>query len=201
MQIKISIMICINVRMKLDKSEVYKMAYEVKSSVLNFKGHICSVKTDELVLPNGKTAKREIVVRGNASAVVPVDNEGKIILVRQYRHATGKNVLEIPAGMLEDDEDPELCAIRELEEETSYKAGKIEFICSMYTSIGFCTEILYLYIAEDLSQGVLNLDPEEFIDIEKYTLDEAIQLIYSQDIVDSKTIAGIFAYAHRIRKN
>ena len=146
------------------------MAYELKNSRTEFEGHICSVKIDEIVLPNGKTAKREIVVRGNAAAVVPVDNDGKIILIRQYRHATGKEVLEIPAGMLEDNEDPELCAVRELEEETAYKAGKITKICSMYASIGFCTEILYLYIAEDLSEGKLNLDPEEFIEIEITTV-------------------------------
>lgn len=177
------------------------MSYEIKSSTEKFKGHICSVKVDEITLPNGKIAKREIVVRGNAAAIVPIDNDGKIILVRQYRHAVGKEVLEIPAGMLEKDEDPKICAIRELEEETAYKASKITPVCAMHTSIGFSTEILYLYIAEELSEGTLNLDPEEFIVVEKYTLDEALNLIKNGEITDSKTIAGIFAYAYNYNKN
>jgi ADP-ribose pyrophosphatase len=174
------------------------VSYTVKSSKTFFEGHICSVKVDEIVLPNGKTAKREIVVRGNASAVVPVDTDGKIIFVRQYRHAVGEEVLEIPAGMIENNEDPQICAVRELEEETGYKAGKMTFVSSMYSSIGFSTEILYLYIGENLSQGQINPDPEEFIEIERYTLDEAIDLISKGKIIDSKTIAGIFAYSHKL---
>ena len=173
------------------------MAYEVKSSKVGFTGRVCTVTTDVISLPNGKTTERETVIRGNAAAIVAADSEGKLIFVRQYRHAVGKEVLEIPAGMIDEGEDPEVCAIRELEEETSYKAGKMNFVCAMYTAIGFCTEVLYLYIAEDLSQGEFNFDPDEFIEVEKYTLDEALKLIADGEIIDGKTVAGIYAYAHK----
>lgn len=177
------------------------MSYKVVKSDVVYEGKICNVKLDEITLPDGRTALREVVEHGEATAIVAVDNEGKLLLVRQYRHPALREVLEIPAGMIDEGEEPEVCAIRELEEETSFKPGKITHVTSAYTAIGFCTEILHVYIAEDLIQGKFNFDEDEFITIEKYSLDESLDLIYTGKIVDSKTILGIFAYDNFLRKN
>ena len=126
--------------------------------------------------------------------MIPVDNDGKIIFVRQYRHSARREVLEIPAGTIENGEDPYECAIREIQEETSYKAGKMTFLLKMYSAIGFCSEVIHIYIAENLEKGEYNMDDDEFITNERYTLKESIELIHKGEICDSKTISAIFAY-------
>lgn len=167
--------------------------YKILNSEIVFKGKVLSVKKDEITLPNEKTAFREVVLRGDATAVVPIDKDGNIILIKQYRHPALKEMLEIPAGMLEEGENPEICAIRELEEETSFKAKKLIHLTTMYPAVGFCTEKIYIYLAKDLTQGNFNFDEDEFITVEKYSLEDAINLIYSGEIIDSKTIVGILA--------
>lgn len=168
-------------------------SYEVINSKIVFKGNIIDVKVDTITLPNGETANREVVLRGDATAIVPIDKDGNVILVEQYRHPALDMVLEIPAGMLEEGEDPKECAIRELEEETSLKAEDVTYIVTMYPAIGFFTGKLYVYLATDLKPGKFNLDPDEFITVHKIPLDEAIDMIYSGKIIDSKTITGLLA--------
>ncbi|WP_341877519.1 NUDIX hydrolase [Defluviitalea saccharophila] len=158
-----------------------------------YKGAIVSLVKDTITLPNGKTAQREVVLHNGASAVVPMDNEGNILLVRQYRHPAGKELLEIPAGLLEDGEDPLECAKRELEEETGYKASEFSHIFSTYSAIGFCTEKIHIYLAKGLYEGKQNLDEDEFVNIEKYPLEEALQMIFDGRIEDGKTVCGILA--------
>lgn len=167
---------------------------DVVKSEKVFNGKIIDVYHDTITLPDGRTALREVVKRNNAAAILPVDKDGKIIFVKQYRHPVGDLVIEIPAGVLEKDENPLECAKRELEEETSYKTENIKLLTKMYSAIGFCDEQIYIYLAEDLEQGQFNLDEDEFIEVEKYSLDEAIELIFNQTIIDSKTIAGVLAY-------
>ncbi len=177
----------------------------VKSDVVKseevFKGKIIDVYHDTISLPDGRTALREIIKRGSAAAIVPVDSDGNIILVKQYRHPVGDCVLEIPAGMIEDGEDPLVCAKRELEEETSFKTNDLKFLTKMYSAIGFCDEQIYIYLADNLSQGSFNLDEDEFIEVEKYSLEDAISMIFNGKIVDSKTMVGILAYKDLIDKN
>ena len=124
----------------------------VKSDVVKseevFKGKIIDVYHDTISLPDGRTALREIIKRGSAAAIVPVDSDGNIILVKQYRHPVGDCVLEIPAGMIEDGEDPLVCAKRELQEETSFKTDDLKFLTKMYSAIGFCDEQIYIYLAD-----------------------------------------------------
>lgn len=170
------------------------MSYEVVKNEKVYEGKICSVFQDTITLPDGRNAVREVIEHGAAAAIVPIDADGNIIFVRQYRHPARKEVLEIPAGMIEGDERPEVCASRELEEETSYKSDKLKLLTAMYTSIGFCTEILYVYLAVDLEQGNFNFDEDEFIKIEKYPLEKAIEMIFNGEIIDSKTIVGVLAY-------
>lgn len=167
--------------------------YEIIKTEKIFEGKLFDINKDEITLPDGKTTLRETVLRGDATAIVPIDNDGNVILVKQYRHAALKEILEIPAGMLEDGEDPMECAKRELEEETSFKADKLIHLTTMYPAVGICTEKIHIYLAKDLKKGQFNFDPDEFITVEKYSLDDAIELIYTGEIIDSKTIVGLLA--------
>ena len=176
------------------------MAYEVINSQEVFKGKVFTIERDTITLPDGRTAVRETVRHNGASAMIAVDDEGKIIFVRQYRHPAGKETLEIPAGTLEKGEDPYECAVRELEEETGCKCEKMEYLMKFYSSIGFCSEILYIYIATGLKKGNMNQDDDEFIENERYTLDEALKKIESGEICDSKTITALYAYKEKINK-
>ena len=170
------------------------MSYEVVESKCVYKGKVLDIYSDKVTMPNGNVTVRETVLRGNAAAIVPVDEKGNIIFVRQYRHAAKEMVLEIPAGMIEEGENPKDAAGRELEEEIGYKCQDLFFVNSVYMAIGICTEKVYFYIAENLAEGVLNPDPDEFIEIERYSLEEAIKMIFNGEIKDVKTMAGIFAY-------
>lgn len=177
------------------------MSYEVVKSELLAKGAIMEYYRDTLMMPNGKEAIREYVVRGGgASAVVPITEEGKIVFVRQYRHPIHSYTLEIPAGMLEKEEDPKICAIRELEEEIGKKCEDLQELVQMHSAVGICTELITIYLAENMKPGKQHFDPDEFIDLEEYTLEEAIQMIFEGKITDSKTIAGIFAYQEILKK-
>ncbi len=174
------------------------MSYEVLESKLTYEGKIVKVTVDKLQMPDGREAYRETVIRGkNAAAVLPVDLDGRIIFVRQYRHAFGEMLLEIPAGVLEEGEDAAAGAARELEEETGKKAGRLEYLCEMYPTVGYCTEKIFLYIATDLSEGQQKLDADEFVEIERYLPEEAVEMIYQGKIKDGKTIAAIFAWMSR----
>ena len=165
------------------------------NSELMFKGKVFDVYRDDISLPNGKIAPREYVLRGDAAAVIARDEDGKIFFVRQYRHAARDLCLEIPAGMLEPDEDPAIAAARELEEEIGWKCTEpLKFLVRITPSVGICTERISIYIAGNLEKSRQNLDPDEFVEIEKYTLEEAMQMVYEGKIYDSKTVAAIFMY-------
>ena len=166
----------------------------VKSELM-FKGKVFDVYRDDIALPNGKTAPREYVLRGHAAAVIAEDADGKIFFVRQYRHAARDLCLEIPAGMLEPGEDPAVAAARELEEEIGYKSLEpLKFLVRITPSVGICTEQISIYIAGKLEKTQQHLDEDEFVEIEKYTLEEAINLVYEGKIYDSKTVAAVFMY-------
>ena len=157
-------------------------------------GSILNLRVDEVLLPNNKTSKREIIEHNGAVAMVAVNNENDIILVKQFRKAVEKVMIEIPAGKLELDEDPDQCAVRELIEETGYKPNKITRMFDLSTSPGFCTEVIHMYIAEDLEEAYLDCDEDEFIEVVKMNIDEAVNMISRGEITDSKTIAGLLYY-------
>ena len=170
------------------------MAYETIRSEKVFSGQLVDIYHDVIILPDGREARREIVKHAPAAAVLPVDTDGKLIFVRQYRHSIKAMTLEIPAGILENGEDPASGAMRELEEETGKIAGKLTFVFKFYSSIGFCDEGLSVYIAENLTTTSPNPDEDEFLSIEKYTPDEAFELISTGQIVDSKTTSAVLYY-------
>lgn len=159
-----------------------------------FDGKILSVRVDTIELPGQRYSKREIVEHVGGIGIVPVTEDGKIILVKQYRKAAEKFLLEIPAGMLEPGEEPRKGAIRELEEETGYKAGKTEFLTEFYSTPGFCTEKIHLFLAGDLKPGVQNLDETENLEVIITSLDDALKKIKLGEIIDAKTIIGITMY-------
>ena len=158
-----------------------------------YSGKIIKVYKDTVELPNGNFSEREIVLHNECSAVLPIQNE-KIIFVRQYRYPIKNYSLEIPAGIMEDGESPEDCAKRELEEETGLIAKNLDLLFKLHSSIGFCNELINVFLAKDLSYGKQNFDADEFITIEKYSLSEALKMIKQHKITDAKTIAAIFAY-------
>jgi ADP-ribose pyrophosphatase len=158
-----------------------------------YRGKIIKLRVDTVVLPDGRTGNREVVEYTGAVAVVPVNENRELLMVRQYRHAAGKTLLEIPAGKLEPDEDPKDCARRELLEETGFKAGKLDRLFSFFSTPGFTTEKLHLFLAADLKCSKQNLDEDEFIDVVTVPFEQALAMIWAGEICDGKSVAGIFA--------
>ncbi len=156
-----------------------------------FAGKVIHVQVEDVQLPNGEQSKREVVKHPGAVAIIPVTKDGKLVLVRQYRKALDKVIIEIPAGKLEQGEKPLDSAHRELEEETGYRATQLEFVVSFYTSPGFADEIIYVYEAKDLENGVVARDDDEFLDVLEVTLTEAEKMIKDERIHDAKTVYAV----------
>ena len=162
------------------------------------KGAIIDYYQDTMLIPNGNTAKWDLIDHKGAAAVVAVREDGKILMVRQYRNALERETLEIPAGGLNGKEEPtEHAAMRELEEETGYQCDHLELINSIYTAVAFCNEKIDIYLARNLRPGKQHLDEDEFLNVEAYSLEELKQMIFECKIQDSKTICGILTYAAR----
>ncbi len=165
-----------------------------------YHGRVVDVRRDRVVMPNGNTATLEVVESSDATAVVAVTADRKVLLIKQFRHATGGTLLEIPAGKMEPGESPEDCAGRELEEETGYRPGTMRRLASFYVSPGFCTEMIHLFLAGDLTRYQQKLDQDECIDVIGIPLDEALAMVDRGEIKDAKTIAGLLT-AHRVINN
>ncbi|KYO65801.1 NUDIX hydrolase [Thermovenabulum gondwanense] len=156
-----------------------------------YQGKIINLKIERVKLPNGKESTREIVEHPGAVAIVPVNEKNEVIMVRQFRKAVDKVLLEIPAGKIEKNEDVEECAQRELMEETGYRSRKLVFLADFYTSPGFSDERMYLFLAKDLFEAKGTLDEDEMISVEKIPLTEAVLRAYRGEIKDGKTLAGL----------
>lgn len=168
---------------------------------LAYKGAILDIYKDTMQLANGKTEEWDFVShRMGAACVLPVLEDGRILMVRQYRNALERETLEIPAGCRDFvGEDTAICAARELEEETGYRCEKIEFLLSLRTTVAFCDELVDVYLATGLKPGKQHLDEAESIDVEVYTVEELCQMIYEGKLQDSKTVAAILAYSNRMK--
>lgn len=157
-----------------------------------FEGALIDVSHMQVLLPDGRTALREIVHHKGAAAVVPVDDEGNVYLVRQHRVAVDLLMWEIPAGKLDEvGEDPLHCAVRELQEETGLKAERMELLTHVITTPGFCTEKIGLYLATGLSQHENHLDRDEFLQVTKLPLKEAVDRVMHGECRDAKTALGL----------
>ena len=183
-----------------EKSEVYMEKYERIGRELIHKGAIIDYYQDTIKIPNGNIAKWDYIRHKGAAAVVAVKDDGKLLMVRQYRNALDRETLEIPAGGLNGvDEPTDIAAARELEEEAGYKAGKMELLISIRTTVAFCDEKIDVYLATDLKRSRQHLDDDEFLDVETYTIEELVQMVYDCKIQDGKTVAAILAYYNKIK--
>lgn len=162
--------------------------------VLEHSGSIVDFYTDTMQFPNGNTAKWDFIKHRGAAAIVVVDEEGKLIMVRQYRAAIEKYTIEIPAGGLNEGEDMKTAAMRECQEETGYQPVEAHHLLDLFTTVAFCNEKIGIYYTNQIVKATRNLDEDEFVNVERYSLEELVQLILDGTIQDSKTIAAILAY-------
>ena len=158
-----------------------------------YTGRVITVNVDTVTLPNGLTVDLEIVRHPGAAAVVPLKDDGTVILIRQFRHAAGGFIYEIPAGKLDPGEDPRVCAARELEEEIGYRAGQLDLHSSIFTAPGFTDEVIHIYKATRLTRGRQQLDRDEVLEVIEMPLVEAIRMIETGAIRDAKSIVGLQA--------
>jgi len=167
------------------------MNFKVIKSETLFKGRVFDLQVDEIEYNSGNKSVRETAVHNGGAVIVPVTKEGKIIFVKQFRYPLQKTLLELPAGKLNKDEDPEACAGRELKEETGYDAKNIIKLGAICTTPGFCTEILHIFLAEGLTAGNHSREEGEYgMEIYEFTFDEVERKISSGEIYDAKTICG-----------
>ena len=155
------------------------------------KGTFLTLKRDEVLLPNGSIRTREWIKHPGAVCCIPILPNGKIGLIKQYRYAVKEQMIEIPAGKLDQNETPEKCALRELEEEIGYRANKLTLLANIHPAIGFTDEKMWLYLAEGLVKTKQSLDADEFLTLSPTKLEEAVDMVWSGQITDVKTIIGI----------
>ena len=174
--------------------------YERIDRELIHKGAIIDYYQDTIKIPNGNIAKWDYIRHKGAAAVVAVKDDGKLLMVRQYRNALDRETLEIPAGGLNGADEPtDIAAARELEEEAGYTAGKLELLISIRTTVAFCDEKIDVYLATDLKRSRQHLDDDEFLDVETYSIEELVKMVYDCKIQDGKTVAAILAYYNKIK--
>lgn len=175
-----------------------KLEETVLSSEPVYLGKLIDLYTEQVELPDGGTSMREIVRHPGAVAMVPLTANDEVILVRQYRLAARRILLEIPAGTLDPDEDPLTAAARELQEEIGCRPGKLEPLGGEFTAPGYTTEYIHLYLATDLETSTLAMDDDEFLEIVRLPLAEALRQVEAGEIVDGKTIIGLLLTARRL---
>ncbi len=154
---------------------------------------------DLLTYDSGNGGRREVVIHNGGAVVVPVKDDGKIILVKQFRYPLQEFLYELPAGKLDEGEDPQSCAARELKEETGYSSNQLEMLGSIYTTPGFCTEELFLFLARNLESGGFNREEGEHgMEVFEFSLEQIKEMITSGEIKDAKTICGINYYTNLV---
>ena len=161
-----------------------------------YRGYVIEVVSEEVELPNGHRVGLDIIRHPGAAAVVPFLSRDEVLLIRQYRHATGGTIFEVPAGKLEPGEAPEICAARELEEETGQRAGRLDLLGSIWTTPGFTDERIHLFAAHDLEECEQRLQKDEVIELLPMPLDEALELVWSGRMSDAKSALALI-YAAR----
>lgn len=172
---------------KLDAEKILESEYV-------FKGRVVNVRLDKVLLQNQNISSREIVEHTGGVCIMPIDSEGNVIFVRQYRSPFEKVIEELPAGKLEKGEEPLSCCIRELKEETGCTARKIYNLGEIYPSVGYTQEVLYLFAATDLEFGEKHLDENEFLQSYKIPLIKAFSMAVNGDLKDAKTVTAIMRY-------
>jgi ADP-ribose pyrophosphatase len=167
------------------------MAFETLESQSMYHGRAFDIRRDTVRLPDGRTTRLDIVEHIGSVVIVPVDADGNLYFVRQYRHAAGLDMLELPAGTLEPGEDPLVCAQREVREETGMASANIREIGGFYLAPGYSTEFMHVYLATELTHDPLSPDEDEFLSVEKYSLAETNKLFEDHRLPDSKSLAAL----------
>jgi len=172
-------------------------AEETLSSRRIYEGAVVKLRADRVRMSTGHEVVREVVEHSGAVTIIALDGEGRVLLVRQHRHATGRALLELPAGTLERDEDPEACARRELEEETGFRAGRLGRLGGFFVAPGYCTEYIRAYLATDLQPGRAGGDDDEDIQVLLLPLAEVLRLAETGELEDAKSLATLLLYLRR----
>lgn len=163
-----------------------------------YEGRVVNLRVDTVVLPDGRSAVREVAEHAPVVVIVPLDGDGNVLLVRQYRLPVQQSLLELPAGGIDAGESVEEAVQRELREETGQRAGRLERLAAFYASPGYCDELMHLYLATELEPSPLTADSDENIEVVLITLTDALALVDRGQICDAKTIIGLWAAARRI---
>jgi ADP-ribose pyrophosphatase len=166
------------------------MEYKLLSSEIVYHGHAFTIRVDKVRLPDGRNSQLDIVEHIGSVIIIPIDADDNLLFVRQYRHAAKLELLEFPAGTLELNELPEVCARREIREETGKAAEKMQHLGGFYLAPGYSTEYMEVYLATDLSNDPLEADADEFLSVESLKLDKVTSLCENGKILDAKTLAA-----------
>ncbi|MEW6404919.1 MAG: NUDIX hydrolase [Chloroflexota bacterium] len=167
------------------------MPFEFIKTEMLYKGRAFAIRRDFLKTPDGRETKLDIVEHGGSVVLVPVDGEGNILFVRQYRHATGKDLLELPAGTRDEDEPYLVCAAREIREETGMEAGKLVKVGEFFLAPGYSTEFMAVFIATELKVNPLQADEDEFLELERIPIQKAFEMAEKGEVLDAKSLAGL----------
>jgi len=167
------------------------MPFELLKTETVYTGRAFSIRRDSLRLPDGHETRFDIVEHVGSVIIVPLDQQGNLLFVRQYRHAAGLDLLELPAGTLDEEEAPEVCAAREIREETGMAAGHLEHLGGFYLAPGYSTEYMHVYLATDLHPDPLEADADEFLTVETVPLFQAFSAARAGQYPDAKTLAAI----------
>ena len=169
------------------------MNYKILESDVIFRGKVFDIRVDKIKYSSGNEGIREVAVHPGGAVVVPVRDDGKFIMVSQYRYPFEKFLIEFPAGKLDENEEPQVCALRELQEETGYSAGNIIKMGAISTTPGFCTEFLHIFLAQNLTPGMHNREEGEYgMEVKEFTFKEIEEKIARGEIIDSKSICGFY---------
>lgn len=162
------------------------------------RGRVVNLRVDTIEVSNGTNVRREVVEHPGAVVIVPIDTEGHILWIRQYRYAVDQVLLELPAGTLERGEDPQACARREVAEETGFEASTLEALGRYFSAPGFCTELLHAFAATGLTPATdAHQDDDEDIEVVPLTMEESLARVDAGDVIDAKSLAGLFLYMRR----
>ena len=168
------------------------MVYETKNSETVYLGKAFDVRRDQVLLPDGKKTSFDVVVHPGAVTLIPIDPAGRILFVRQFRYAVGEELLELPAGTLDEGEEPQVCAHREIREETGMAAGRLKKIGEFFLVPGYSTEFMHIYLAADLKPDPLPGDEDEFITVEAVEQQKIPDLISQGILRDAKSLSALF---------
>ena len=165
--------------------------FELLHSETLLQGRAFKIRRDLLKTPDGRETKFDIIEHGGSVIIIPVDSDGNLLFVRQYRHAASADLLELPAGTRDNDEPFEECAAREIREETGMEAGRLQKVGEFYLAPGYSTEFMAVFIATELKHNPLEADDDEFLEVEKLTMKEVVKLVKSGKLLDAKTLAAL----------